>query len=918
MPRKRKKSVPTTRPSPSSLDDQLALVVEQEGMNLLSADGVRFMRGPTHVEAGKRSARKRPRARSKSKEPATREYAGHPIVSAPADDRVRDAVADLDRVVVGFLQSPTPRLKRVAVDVRMAEHARSPYVVSLRGITLSSRPTPPDERLSQAALSASVPPSPFVGKHAVPNLEVVAALASDMRMEGAEEAEGAYREQFTPPTFRAAYALSYGSLHQAAYGLSSFVTDIGRLLTVPTLRLTVPSFIRAPAEEDARGIKQRVVADATPVFQDRLSFARAAFGIIALLAIATLPANAVRLVRSLESGKASAIAAGEQGVAEARVAGAASMAEGEDALRRASAQFRAADDALDSMNALAVGLAGLVPKTRSAYQTARALTEIGEKSSEAGTLLARGFSSALGTGGTPILDRLGVMSAYAQGALPLLEDAARAFQNVDANVLPENQRAAVAELSAGIDDGRVALREFTGMADLLVAMLGKDEPRRYLVIFQNPSELRPTGGFMGSFAEVTLDRGEVRSLNVPPGGTYALQGDLTARVAPPEPLRLIADRWEFQDSNWSPDFAQAAEKIRFFWSKAGGPTMDGIIAVNATFVEKLLAQTGPVDLPAFGKTITADNFMLEVQKSVELEYDREENEPKKILGALAPILMERIKALPQSRMLPFFALVSDALETKDIQMSLSLDEEDALARRYGWSGLLKPTDGDAFALIGANIAGQKTDLSIEEQVTHVATIGAEGSIEDAVTVTRAHTAPKGEVFRGVRNVEYFRFYVPRGATLLAAEGFTPPDPSLFDTLQDGLAMDPDEAELARTRTQSPSGLDVWDEGDRTVFGGWSMVDPGATATLSVRYRLPFSAQDLRARLNTGPEPSSEPARARAAYTLLLTSQSGTPLRRITSSVVTPSGWTSVWGRNAEGLDTAWDRDLVVAGLYEVE
>ena len=422
---------------------------------------------------------------------------------------------------------------------------------------------------------------------------------------------------------------------------------------------------------------------------------------------------------------------------------------------------------------------------------------------------------------------------------------------------------------------------------------------------------------MGSFAEVTLDKGEITKLVVPPGGTYAVQGQLTARIAPPEPLQLIANRWEFQDANWSPDFAKAAEKIRLFWSASGGPTMDGIVAVNATLVEKLLVLTGPIEVPELGKTISSENFLLETQKAVELEYDREENQPKKILGLLAPRLLERLKDLSQDQMMSAFGLLSSALETKDIQVSLLDPDEQELARRYGWYGQMKQTPGDVLSVIVANVAGQKTDLAIQDRVEHVATIAATGAIEDAVTITRAHTGTKGELFRGVRNVTYIRTYVPAGSTLLEASGFTAPDPSLFDKLQDGLEMDVDEAALMKTRIRHASGIDVWDEGDRTVFGGWSMVDPGSTITLSLRYRLPFTANDLRDRLDTGPA-SDDQAVPRTAYSLLLTSQSGTPNRRITSRVNIPTGWKTAWGRLADGIDAAWDRDYVMAALYEGE
>ena len=291
--------------------------------------------------------------------------------------------------------------------------------------------------------------------------------------------------------------------------------------------------------------------------------------------------------------------------------------------------------------------------------------------------------------------------------MPLLDDANAALAKVDANALPAAERAKVTELTDRVEAGRLAVREFVGLSELLTGLLGKNESRRYLIVFQNPSELRPTGGFMGSYAELRVDRGEIKSLVVPPGGTYDLQGQLVARVAPPEPLRLITDRWEFQDANWSPDFRAASSKIRYFWSKSGGPTVDGVIAVNATLVERLLALTGPIELPEFGKTITAENFMLETQKAVELEYDKSENKPKKILGALAPLLLERLKSLKQDQLFALLGALSDALTTKDIQVALSDPSEDALARRFGWSGYLKSTPGDSLAVVDANVAGQK-------------------------------------------------------------------------------------------------------------------------------------------------------------------------------------------------------------------
>lgn len=889
------------------LESQLLSVMEGEGIRVLSADGVRIVKTPTRVEVSQTSK--------------VMAYAARPAISQPDMARVRDAIADLDRVAVGLQDGPGARLRVRSLVVRQAEHARSPYVVSLRGVTLGSvRTVDVDEPMTSAAYAASYAEDPATAN--VPSLDALSALASDLCTDG--DLAPACQHQFTPATFQAAYAAQYGWARQATR--SVLVSFTGALVPRRLALVGSASVAAVPAPREVRTWTPPRVTIQLPdasAWSARLRFLPAALGMVGLLAVATLPANAVRFARSLELGKNAAVTAGNAGIDAAKLAAVEEGLPGRiDALRQASAQFRAADDALSSTNALAVGLAGLVPKTRSAYRTARALAEIGENTSEAGRLVATGLALALGEGGGSSLDRLQVMAAYAGSALPVLADAADAFNDVDPKMLPAEHAESAALLVGGIEDARAAVREFVGLSDVLAGILGRNAPRRYLVIFQNPSELRPTGGFMGSFAELTLDRGAIASLEVPGGGTYDVQGQLVARVVPPAPLQLIADRWEFQDSNWSPDFVAAANKIRFFWSKSGGPTMDGVIAVNATLVERLLTLTGPIAIPELDKTITSENFMLETQRAVELEYDRDENQPKKIIGLLAPRLMEQLKALPHDQSLQALTILTEALETKEIQISLSDTAEDAFADRYGWRNRLKPVQGDALAVVAANIAGQKTDLFMEEAVDHTATISENGAIEDTVVFTRSHTGQKGETFYGVRNVSYVRFYVPRGSTLVSAAGFTSPDPALFDVLQEGLTVDPDEAEIMRTKTTHPSGVDVWDEGDRTVFGGWSMVDPGETRLLTVRYRLPFTAYDIRDRLDTGATAataagSSASAPARTAYSLLLTSQPGKPTRQVSSEVIVPDVWQSFWERGTDTQDVPWDRDTVVAALFEV-
>lgn len=417
-----------------------------------------------------------------------------------------------------------------------------------------------------------------------------------------------------------------------------------------------------------------------------------------------------------------------------------------------------------------------------------------------------------------------------------------------------------------------------------------------------------------------MDRGAVTDVRVPSGGTYALKGQLTARVAAPGPLRLINPLWQFQDANWSPDFPTAADKIRWFWSKAGQPTIDGVITVNATFAEKILALTGPIEMPEYGKTITADNFLLETQKAVELEYDKQANTPKKFIGDLAAKLVDRLKSMPRDDWMQIASLVSQSLENKDIQVDLSDPSEEQIVEQYGWSGRLKPSAGDELAIVEANIAGQKTDGKIKERVDQNVTIKDDGSIQTALTMTRTHTGVKGDLFSGVRNVTYVRFYVPKGSTLVSATGFDAPDPSLFKPEDPFATKDPALAAAEASSITGPDGVTVSVEGDRTVFGGWLQLDPGMTQTVSLTYALPFTTSDILARAEAAPDQTADTPRG--AYLLLLTSQSGRSDRQLHTTVTLPNDWTLAWSRGSDGTQDGsglgyaglWDHDLVLAAV----
>ncbi len=807
-----------------------------------------------------------------------------------------DEISLMDRAAIGLVvagdRAATPR----DILVRRGDHVPSQYVVSLQRVALSDDAQDARVHVDDAATSFSSAFAP----HALP-IGVYASMSSDLSHGDLDPRLLA--EQFTPADFEEAFNRVYGRF-------DAITSTLGEAFAIVSGWFhRVEHVERRVVEEAAEDVGAALDLVEVP----RFSFARAAAGFAAVALVVTLPANAISFYRSAAEKKDVALQLSAQALDQAKNAGSAgSIGASAEALKQASARFREADETLGSANALAIGIASALPDK---YRAARAMLEAGEKTSEAAGLLATGLDKVFGESGRQLDERLDVLGAYARSALALIGDASKAVATVDASSVPEAEREHFTTLRTALETGNQALLDFSSLADTLATIVGKDGLRTYLVIFQNQTELRPTGGFMGSFAEVTLDQGKVVNITVPGGGTYDLKGELKARVIPPKPLQLVNALWQFQDANWDPDFPSSADKLRWFWSKSGQPTVDGVIAVNASIMQKLLTVTGPIDMPEYGKTITADNFMIETQKAVELEYDKEENMPKKIIGDLAKRLLERTKTFQKDEWMKVAAILAGSLETKDVQAAFVRPEEEQLAERFGWNNRLKETVGDSLAVVYANIAGQKTDAVIDEAVDHHVDIAEDGSIRDTVHITREHHGVKGELFNGVRNVGYLRVYVPKGSTLVSASGFRKPEDKWFKPKDDTASPDPDVAAAEATDADGPGGATISTEHERTVFGGWVQLDPGQSQDIFLTYDLPFTAKDVLAKIKASPDAT---ATSRGAYLLLLTSQPGKPERKITSTVQLPKDWDISWTRSSASGDIAftgpWDRDVVLAAL----
>jgi hypothetical protein len=658
----------------------------------------------------------------------------------------------------------------------------------------------------------------------------------------------------------------------------------------------------ASEEDEYQPENPAIFVAAMPQPQPRFSFAfanvipRGAVGFAAAAMLFVLPFGAYSSLGSLKSEQRLVLDQSLRGVSLLKAAG--DFAKAQD-FGGAHAAFDAAADNFDgarrelgALGKLLDSASGILPANVSVTAAAPLLTT-GKEAAVGGAALARGLA-ALDEKKDPI-EKIRALRASLEEALPHLELASNSVTRVTDGAVPDAYREELVKAKRELPRLVRTVRDGASAATALEGILGADGTKRYLVIFQNNAELRPTGGFIGSFALIDVANGKIKNMEVPGGGSYDLKGSLSLLLSSPQPLHLINPRWEFQDANWYPDFPSSARQLSLFYGKAGGPTTDGVIAVNATIMEKLLAVTGPVEMPEYGKTITAQNFFYETQKEVELDYDKAENKPKKFIGDLAPKVLQRVIDADRQTSMKLAGVLEQALAGKELQFWFTDEDTQSRVSALGWSGEIRNADGDYVYVVHTNIAGQKTDLVMKDDIEHATQILPDGTGIVTLTVKRTHGGMKGALFSGVRNVDYMRVYVPKGSTLIEASGFAPPDPKLFKIAPEGATEDPAIAEQEReARTDRSSGTRITEESGKTVFGNWLQTDPGQTSVVTFVYRLPPGAIKMVADDDEGVgsvvNRLTDGARTRIDYSLVVQKQSGANPATFTSSVDLPRGF----------------------------
>lgn len=556
-------------------------------------------------------------------------------------------------------------------------------------------------------------------------------------------------------------------------------------------------------------------------------------------------------------------------------------------------KFSQASENIDSLGAVLVETSRFVPfasklsSGKYTVEAAKHLTKAGQEMNEiAKNVSALDPEKNEGQKDKSFLEIVSSIRKNGEVARGELVQAKENLDKVNNDDIPEEKRDKFIQLKENLPMVIDTLGVLVDNGEILADLFGANGPRKYLFLFQNNNEMRATGGFIGSYGLLDISQGRVQNFFI--DGIFNPDGQLIEKIVPPKPIQKMSAAWSLHDSNWWPDFPTSAREAIKFYEKTGGPTADGVITLTPSVMQKLLEITGPIEMSEYDVTLDSSNFVEKTQYEVEIDFDKEENAPKKILSDLAPMVLNRLLEARDAETVSRVAkAMSDAFSEKHILLYSENKKLQEMISKQGWSGETLQSQRDYVSVINTNINGYKTDGVVKERIEHSAEIQNDGSVVDTVTIIRKHEGGNSEYeWWNKVNADYMRVYVPKGSELLEVSGQTREfnEPPLdYDAL--GFKRDPlVEQEEKTMSVDETTGTRTYEENGKTVFANWTYVSPQETVTVTYKYRLPFKLFQI----TSGNGPQAD------AYSLVAQKQSGSVGSQFVSTVIYPQKYDLKW------------------------
>jgi len=523
-----------------------------------------------------------------------------------------------------------------------------------------------------------------------------------------------------------------------------------------------------------------------------------------------------------------------------------------------------------------------VNTARAASQIGMDVSSIGQKLVNTAVIFAPAFRGPLLTDTQkPLVTAamLGLVGTTIDTIVPYLNDiqAQTHLVSLDSLPLSSQQRDQFVQLIELVPQAKadlVQVRQLLGAASWI---LGVDAPRTFLVQTMDRAELRSTGGFTGQYGELQINSGRLAPFALKDISLveYADGSPTSGQLAPPQYRSWWPfANWGLRDSNLSADFPTSAKIAIDQYKHEVGHQVDGVILFTTFFMEHILEVIGPIQVPGYNETITAQNledrlhyYQLDnagISKQVVIQPGiKSTSDRKRFTSLLAHLLMDHVRHAPPDEILAIGRQALYDLKTKDLQVYVTNTQIENLLIQYGDAAQIdRSTTHDGLYVVQTNISASKASQYVQTIIHDTVTLDATGGATHLMQLRLVYSQ-LGPVYGYDGYRDYIRVYVPPNSKFLAGDGFDTGVPLCggvyvdcpqYNVYQHGELLcpagqsqpgakppsigDPNGGRWRPLDTIGPPTNLSSDEAGRAMFGGLVVVPKNCTMTVTLSWYVP--------------------------------------------------------------------------------
>jgi len=445
-----------------------------------------------------------------------------------------------------------------------------------------------------------------------------------------------------------------------------------------------------------------------------------------------------------------------------------SQGDGDEAKAVLDRANRHLENARTSTSAVTVRLMKIVPVLGSPGRALTGATRAAGESLAAGQIVADASASFPTSASSAVegqdLRPFHAAAARSQDAIRTadvrLQSAAAALGGPAGASLPLISKPARAK-RAEVEQGRRKLAGAQRGLSLLVDLTAPEADIRLLVLAQDTLELRPAGGFIGSYGVLHFLHGTAKLEK------YEATEDLPLPVpplAPPPSLALhLTQPWTLSNANWSPDFPTTSGYATELFRRQGGGEVDGVLALTELATARLVGALGSLQLPSYPQPVVEDGFDRRIVYEVELKQPQDVPR-KKYLVELSNVLFDRLFHLPAEKLPTVADAVRRSIGAGDIQLWFKDRGRQQILTGTEVSGALPAERGDFLMVVDANMTASKANLEVTKRMDYTVSRDRNGRMVGRLHVelrNEGEQSPVNPLYNG-----YLRIYVPLGAQLV--------------------------------------------------------------------------------------------------------------------------------------------------------